>query len=497
MGVLRRITSIVAALALVGAGAALVWADGRFPAEPLPLAAPELVEVPPGDSVAVCPGALNHPTAGEGEVVSDPRFDPVATSVESVGRVIVQGGEGGRAKPLGEGAATQLRPPLAVTGAVVGDDPVRVEAFSTDAAPALAGGGVFQHLADGDLRGVAATPCVPPASEAWLVAGSTEPGSSARLLLVNPGFTTVTASLEIWDATQKVAVTGLEGMVVPPESLRAVLLEGFVGNAARLAVHATASGGELAVFMQHSRLEELRQGGTELAVPGLPPALTVWVPGVSVTESAYDSERTSVLRVLNPGDAPAAVSVELWGPDGPTTLPGLEQAVVGPGLVADLSLGGLPAGAYTARVSADRPVAAAALSLRSGAAEDPEEFAWSSSAAAEAGGFVPLPGAGLTARLLVGSGAAGAVLATPVAGDGTRGTAQRLEMAAGATAVATLEDLGAESAAALELAWEGEPGFVALEVTATDGAAGELISVLVPRARSAASAVVPVYPAPS
>ncbi|MDR1119162.1 MAG: DUF5719 family protein [Bifidobacteriaceae bacterium] len=492
-GWLRRAGSIVCAAALVAAAGALVWADREYPAGAAGRGEPELVEVPPGDSVAVCPGALSGPTEGEGEVVYDPRFDPEPTFVQRVGRAVVEGSAGGRLEPLGEDASTQLAGPLAVATYQVGVLPTRVDAASDSDIPALAAGGVFQHLGDGDLRGVAAAPCVAPAGEAWIVAGSTEPGSSARLLAANAGYTTVTAALEVWDAAGRVDAIGLEGLVIPPRSQRAVRLEGFVGNAARLAVHVTAQGGELAVFLQHSRLEGLVQGGVELAVPGEPPSQAVTVPGISVTESDFDTARTSAVRVVNPGPVEAQVSVELWGPDGRATLPGLEETRVGPGLVTDLSLGGLPAGRYVAVVSSDQPVAAAGLSLRAGGADKPEEFAWSNSAAPEDHSFVPLPEGDLEATLVAGADEDTTLLVTPLAKDGTRGDVERVEVAAGSAEALTPEDLGAEGAAALELAWDGPPGYAALNVSAKDDD-GELISALTPRGRWADAASIRVYP---
>ncbi|MDR3361068.1 MAG: DUF5719 family protein [Bifidobacteriaceae bacterium] len=494
MAALRRVLSILSAIGLLAGAAGLVWADSAIPAPPSAMGVPQEVAVPPGDSIAVCPGALRGPTEGEGEVVYDPRFDPEATFVEAVGRGVVEGGDGGRATPLEEGAATALTGPLAVTTQTVGPEAVRLEAYSSQAEPALATGAVFQHLGDGDLRGLAATPCVEPAAEAWLVAGSTETGSSARLLLTNAGFTTVTASLALWDGAGPVEAVGLEGMVVPARSQRAVLLEGFAGDVSRLAARVTASGGELAVFLQHSRLEGLTQGGTELAVPGLAPAKEVVIPGLNVTASDFDTPRASAIRLVNPGAAAANVQVELWGPDGPTSLPGLGAAQVGAGLVSDLSLAGLPAGRYIAKVVADRPVAAAGLSLRAGEPSAPEEFAWTNSATALARGFLALPEEDLQAHLVAGAAEATSLTVTPIDAAGKRGQPGRLEASAASTVTATPGDLGADAATvAFEFAWDGEPGWLALAVSASD-AAGEMISAVIPRGAWAEGSAIGAYP---
>ncbi|MDR2253472.1 MAG: DUF5719 family protein [Bifidobacteriaceae bacterium] len=492
--VARRIVAIVTALALAAAAAALGYADRVLEFGSVPAASPQVVDVPPGDSVTVCPGVLKRPTEGEDDVVYDPRFDPDPTMVEAVERVIVEGGEGGRVAPIGEGSPTRLTGPLSVATRTVEADPDRVEADSTEDEPAIAAGAVFQHLGDGDLRGVAASACVEPATESWIVAGSTEPGSSARLVLVNAGYTTVTAELKLWDAAGPVDAVGLTGLVVPAQSQRAVLLEGFVGDAVRLAAHVTAAGGQLAAFLQHSRLEGLVQGGVELAVPGLAPAKTVTVPGLNVAASSFDSARASAIRVVNPGVVSAAVSVELWGPDGPTSLPGLEETSVGPGLVSDLSLAGLPEGDYTAVISSDEPVAAAGLSLRGAGADGPEEFAWTNSTAAAERALVALPAADLVARLAVSSGEAATVAVTPIGRDSARGLTRRFAVSAGTTVSLGLDALGADAInGALELVWDGPAGLAALTVAA-DSPDGEMISTVVPRGHWAAAQTVAVYP---
>ncbi|MDR2114117.1 MAG: DUF5719 family protein [Bifidobacteriaceae bacterium] len=495
METVKRTVSILMALALVIALGGLIWADQRYPAPAASAGQAAAVEVAPGDSLAVCPGALALPGEGEDEVVYDPRFDPNPTSVEAITRTVVEGGNGGRANLLEGDQPTILAEPLSVATTTVETTPFQVEAYSSDTAPAIATGGVYQHIADGDLRGVAAASCVPPAIESWIVAGSTEPGSSARLILVNPGYTTVTADLTLWDGAGLVEAVGLTGLVVPAGSQRVVLLEGFVGDAARLAVRVTAAGGELAAFLQHSRLQGLVQGGVEIAVPSAAPATTVMVPGLNLTESSFDSPRVSTLRVLNPGTAPAQIAVQLWGPDGKTTLPGLEDAQVNPGLVTDLSLGGLPAGYYAAVISSDQPVVAAGFSLRAEEDSSPEEFAWSAAPVPAEHGFVVLPASDLSATLTAGSGVDSTLTVTPVNPSGELGEPTTFELKAGTIEAWDLETLGAAAEdAALEFQWEAEPGLLALVVSA-DQADGELISVLAPEGRWATATTVKVYPA--
>ncbi|MDR2565344.1 MAG: DUF5719 family protein [Bifidobacteriaceae bacterium] len=502
MFVVRRIAAILAALLVVAGAVGMVAADRAWPPEAGVAGSPGVVEVPPGNAQVVCAGSLKLPGDGAGEIAYDQRFDPNPTGVDSINRGLVAGRGGGESQVLDEQSAAI--PLGAQAGRVrianepVGDAPIRLTAFvgqdDSAAAPPAAAGAVFQHLADGDLRGVAAAPCIPASSEAWVVAGSTETGSSARLLLTNGGLTNVRADLTLWDGAGLVQAVGLTGLTVPPLSQRAVLLEAYVGDARRLAVKVTATGGDLAVFLQHSRLQGLIQGGVELATPGAGPSQEAIVPALSVTESTFDSTRTSAIRVLNPGDQPATVSVELWGPDGPTTLPGLEEALVNPGVVTDLSLGGLPAGTYAALIRSDQPIVAAGLSLRAGAEDQPEEFAWTPTAASSAQGYVVLPGADLDALLVVAAPADTTLELTPIDQAGGAGAPQTIQVAALTSQALTLAESGADlDSAALQFHWEGPEGVLALVVTAADPT-GEMISAAVPTALVVDAKPVRVYP---
>ncbi|MDR2373949.1 MAG: DUF5719 family protein [Bifidobacteriaceae bacterium] len=503
MRIIRRIGAIVMAVVLVGASAGLIVADRRWPPAAAQAGAPEVIDVPPGDAEVVCAGALRLPGDGEGQVVYDPRFDPAPTAVDSITRGLVASPAGGLEQALDEGsAAARLNAAgrdVAISSATVGESPISLTAFADAEDPAgepMAAGATFQHWADGDLRGVAAAACVAPATEAWVVAGSTETGSSARLILVNPGLKDVRADLQVWDGAGPVEAVGLSGLVVPKSSQRAVLLEGFIGEAARLAVHVTASGGELAVFLQHSRLQGLTQGGVELAAPGGAPATSVTVPGLSVTDSTFDSARTSALRVLNTGPDPALVNVELWGPDGPTSLPGLEDAVLNPGVVTDLSLGGLPGGSYVAVIESDQPVVAAGLSLRA-AGEDggPEEFAWTQATASGEEGYVTLPGGDLAIRLVVAADQATNLELTPIDLLGQAGATTTVAVAAKTSQALDLAAMGGdETTAAVAFSWDGPGGALALTVSAADPA-GQMISALTPPAARTGATAVTVWPA--
>jgi hypothetical protein len=199
--------------------------------------------------------------------------------------------------------------------------------------------------------------------------------------------------------------------------------------------------------LQHSRLVGLTPAGVDLAVPGAAPAKELLVPGIVAMPTTVDSAFPSVFRLLAPGQRDARATVEFLGEDGPVELPGAEDIALRAGEVVDIALLGLPEGAYTARVTSDQPVVAAALSSRFGATEDtPREFAWSPSGAAARTGFIPVFAA--TAFVVAGGPEEVELTAQAVHDDGTLGQAVTVSIPAGQVRRIAPSDLGITPAGA-------------------------------------------------
>ena len=149
------------------------------------------------------------------------------------------------------------------------------------------------------------------------------------------------------------------------------------------------------------------------------------------------------LRLLAPGEVAATASLQIFGPDGVVSLPGTEAIKLDPGVVTDVTLGGLSPGYYTVVATADQPIVAGAWLDRAGPANpalanDEQQYdrAWlasSSSDAAASGGtargtvaLIP----GTTSQLVLSALAAGA----DSAGAGGTGTGSASAGAASAGA---------------------------------------------------------------
>jgi hypothetical protein len=394
-----RLLSGALVLGLTGGVVAIAVAAPPTEARPVPAAT---VDVAPTATTLVCPGPLELPDdtlSGDSAFDRVPvapvervtAFDTVASATASLtvlgaDPVALADGAGSVASP---GAATVLR------------------AEPVDGEPARVAGATSSVVTDGDLRGLSAASCARPSADVWLVGGSTELESTADLVVVNPGATPADVTVEVWGPSGPVDLANGGTFLVAPGAERVLSLPGVAAEQRRIAVRVTAAGGQVSAYLQDSQLDGFTPRGTDLVTAGTGPATTQVVPGISLVATDVDAPDAGALRLLVPGDEDATVSVRLLGPDGDVPLPGAQDLDLPAGEVTDLSLGGLPAGGYTAVVESTEAVVAGAMIAREGEAgeldEGPRlERAWAAAAT---------PGSGLVA---VPAGTRGTLVLTAV-----------------------------------------------------------------------------------
>lgn len=498
------------ALVVLAATGAVVAGGTRLTPPTSPEVPASGVDVPPVPAVAVCAGPLIMP-----EATGSGAFDAVPVDPENRVAILAASPGGGTfagtARAVdGSGAVEDLGPGDG-TAAFSGPAAPVVARVEGDDEPARLTGTSAGLVAAGDLRGLAAATCSEPTADAWLVGGSTAIGSTADLVLVNPGSTTAEVTLQVWGPSGPVEIPGARQLVAP-RATRVVSLGGQAPEQRVLALHVTTTGGQVTAYVQDGAVRGYTPAGIELVVPGAAPTTRQVVGGVLVEASTPDSPDAPVLRLLAPGDDDASASVTLLGADGPVDLPGAAAVDVPAGQVTDVPLGGLPAGAYTVVVDADIPVAAAVEFSRTGAVGDLDtaprvERAWAAATA---------PGGGLVARapeadatLVVGAvpagdaaGATGELTGTlRVLGHaGVVLAEHRLTVDAGSTGSWPLADLADRpgDVTGLQLVVDAGPvaaswGLVA-EVTQDDG---PLVSVLLPAPEPLGSSRVAVREEPA
>ncbi len=503
----RALRTVGALVAVAAVGATALAGARAEPAE-RPAGGVDAVEVPAPPVSAVCPGPPIMPE-GTGQGAFDPApVDPV--SAVSVVALAGDGArvtgtllslDGGRLADLSQTAAATVP---AVTGATLAladgaGAPVRLAAVASGLVTA------------GDLRGLLAATCPTPAADAWLVGGSTAVGSTADLVLVNPGTTTAEVTLAAWGANGPVEIPEAT-QLVGPHAQNVVHLGGAAPEQRSLVVRVATTGGQVAAWLQDGAVRGFTAAGAELVVPAAAPAARVVVPGVLVGDSTADSPDAPLLRLLAPGPDGARAHATLLGADGPVELPGATAVDLPAGQVTDLPLGGLPAGAYTVVVDAAGPVVASVAFSRVGSAGDLDptprvERAWA--AAAPPGAGLAAPVAGTRTTLVVGAVPDGeAATATGTAtgtlrllgADGAVLAEHRVSVDAGSTGSWALADLVPDPSRVTGVLVLPDDGSTALSwalVAEVPEADGVLASVLLPAAAPVGATTVAVAEDPT
>lgn len=207
-------------------------------------------------------------------------------------------------------------------------------------------------------RGLQLVQCQRATDDAWLLAGGSQPGRLARLVLTNPGDGPITVDARVVGASGVLSHKSLHDVVVPAGSRNVVVL-GDLGDAgASPAVHVTTGGGLVHAAVVDRWMTGETRSGEALTGAADDPARTQVLPAVA------DVGRDPVVRVAVPGGDESIVRVRATDPSGKvvsdrvTTVQGHSTGAV--------RLKGLDEGVYSVRVTADEPVVAAASSRTSG-----------------------------------------------------------------------------------------------------------------------------------
>lgn len=387
----RRVTATVLVLG-VTAAVAVLGTD---------LAAQDEAAAAPGTTVAlgarsttlVCPGpvALSDPGSTNDEGFSS---TPVETRT-SLRTTVVGEGVSAALVPFTGTDDDSAAPVQSVDGATPSaqgsiDELDDALVLRSSAASGTSGDGadlvtasVASATAAGDLQGVAAAGCQSPGISQWLVGGSTELGTSTRLVLQNPSRTPATVTITVWGAGGELDLAGPATYLVPPSSQVSTLIEGLAAEQRRIAVHVSSTGALVTAYLQHNVLDGLTPRGVDFVVPGDEPATAQTLVGLAVEASDISDAGVASLRLLAPGESGGTASIRVLGADGQHVLRGAETVDLAAGEVTDVSLSGLPAGRYSVVVQSDVPVVAGAQTTRTGTADPdqplvgtPQDRAW-------------------------------------------------------------------------------------------------------------------------
>ncbi len=417
------------AVAVLAAGAVVV-----LPWPPVSSAPASMVVSPvPSEQKRVCPGPLLT-------LAEDSSKAQAATSVGPAAGV-----HGARASAADAGGVSVDARDLSAKDNSAGHRDgapqlLRVPAQEGARTPALVAGSQSQTAKSETLGGLAVAACGEASSDSWLVGGSTDIGRTSLVLLSNPTTVLATVDLTVSGETGVVDAPGSTGILVQPGQQRIISLAGLAPNLKSPVVHVQSHGGQVAANLEETFIQGIEPGGVELLGPAAVPALEQAISGVIVTHKstagandadAVPDDMPSV-RVMAPGDEPAAVQIGVASENGAAKGTSL-QVDLQPGVATEVPLQGLAPGNFTVRLTADRPIVAAARTIAAGTAG--KDFAWYVASTAIHGDFMVsvAPGPGPVLHLFNPEAMDAALTVT-----GDQGRPATVNVPAGASAVLPL-----------------------------------------------------------
>ena len=357
-----RGVGVLTSLALAAAVGGVTWWGYTAPTTPTPQLQALSLAQPGGATTYVCPHAPTNTLRGTD-----------VGAMESATAIVLAKGDGAAKSATYAGRSIPTDTATSMSTAEGG-----ILTFApADGRVANAVGAVTTLTKNGDLRGLTAAPCTQPSAMSWIVGGSIAAGSSAELRLVNPGVTPATAKVTLYGSIGRLSLPSNGELTVPAGGSSSLALETKGSQDPRIAVSVEADGGSVVPTLVTESLDGETPAGTDVITPGAAPATDLVIPGVEIVEPAAqgevadaktgaDSSDTPAVRIINPGAAPATVSVTMLGKDGARPLSGAQSVTIDAGSVFDIQLAGVPAGTYGVQVTSNTPVGAAARMVRSG-----------------------------------------------------------------------------------------------------------------------------------
>jgi len=324
---ISRGVGALTSLALAAAVGGVTWWEYTAPTTPTPQLQALSLAQPGGATTYVCPHAPTNTLRGtdvgameSATAIVPAKGDGAAKSATYAGRSIPT--DTATSMSTAEGGILTLAP--------------------ADGRVANAVGAVTTLTKNGDLRGLTAAPCTQPSAMSWIVGGSIAAGSSAELRLVNPGVTPATAKVTLYGSIGRLSLPSNGEITVPAGGSSSLALETKGSQDPRIAVSVEADGGSVVSTLVTESLDGETPAGTDVITPGAAPATDLVIPGVEIVEPAAqgevadaktgaDSSDTPAVRIINPGAAPATVSVTMLGKDGAPPLGGARAGAGGGG----------------------------------------------------------------------------------------------------------------------------------------------------------------------
>ena len=141
-------------------------------------------------------------------------------------------------------------------------------------------GSVLSTATAGDDAGLAAAPCLTPATAHWFSGLGAEDADRTELILTNPDDTQAEVDLRFYGRRGRVVVPGSPGLTIAAHSSRTVSLSAVVKTEGALGLSVQTSQGRVTAVAKRLRTDNLKPAGVDWLLPSAGPSATVLIPGV-------------------------------------------------------------------------------------------------------------------------------------------------------------------------------------------------------------------------
>lgn len=215
------------------------------------------------------------------------------------------------------------------------------------------------------LRGFASAPCIDPAFDTWIPAGSTVTGRQAVLSLANPGEVPASVDITVYGANGVISSPSAQGILLAPGTRRVFPLSGFAPDEPSPVLRIQSAGSPIAAVLHTTITRGLSADGMAIVTGVSEVGTRAVIPAVLV-----EGDDQALEARQQDGYADLAPALRLLAPEADTTAqiriirPGqsdvVSEARLTAGRVTDVNLDLLGSGVFSVVVEADEAVVAGA-----------------------------------------------------------------------------------------------------------------------------------------
>ena len=211
--------------------------------------------------------------------------------------------------------------------------------------------------------------CIAPQAKGYFVGGSADVSSKSKLVLVNSGLSTSIVDVRIYSDSSSFK----KSFTIKKNKTQNISLVSLTPGSKSVALQVTPKTGRISAFLVDERSKGLQTLGGDVVNSQSELSEVIYIPGVP-HKNSLDKKHT--LRVLNPNNVNANISVEIISKDGRYVPVGLDNRKVAADRAVDYSFDfDSKWNMFAIKVTSDQPIAASTFSRVQ--AKGKTDFVWS------------------------------------------------------------------------------------------------------------------------